>query len=297
MISWSRKGSWMEVKIPESTQDEGIDYAEVSRLLPIPEKLWKKWQHQKLIKKRSPQHLLLPAFPDEEPGCEPEWFPLDVLYEDDFVLVVNKPAGMPVHPNEPGQKGTLMHAVAAYYEAGGQRCRVRHIHRLDVETTGAVLYAKNEWSHLLLDEAMRQKLVRREYAALAEGKIEPPEGVIDLPIGRDRHHKSRRRVTRKGRQAVTRYTVAAQLKQAALLYLSLETGRTHQIRVHLSHLGHPLLGDVLYGGDTALISRQALHGERISFSHPITGETLSVKAPWPEDFSTLYAKLNALTKI
>ncbi|AQT84074.1 RNA pseudouridine synthase [Paenibacillus larvae subsp. pulvifaciens] len=297
MISWTRKGSWMEVKIPHIPQEESVDYAELSRLLPMPEKLWKKWQQQKLIRKRSPRHILLPAFPDEEPGCEPEWVPLEVLYEDDFVLVVNKPAGMPVHPNEPGQRGTLMQAVAAYYESGGQRCRVRHIHRLDAETTGAVLYAKNEWIHLLLDEGMRLKTVRREYAALAEGCIEPTVGVLDMPIGRDRHHKSKRRVTLKGQHAVTRYVVAAQLEQAALLHLSLETGRTHQIRVHLSHIGHPLLGDSLYGGNTALISRQALHGERISFSHPITGEDLRIEAPWPEDFTALYAKLKAETKI
>ncbi|WP_198041841.1 RluA family pseudouridine synthase [Paenibacillus larvae] len=178
----------------------------------------------------------------------------------------------------------------------GQRCRVRHIHRLDAETTGAVLYAKNEWIHLLLDEGMRLKTVRREYAALAEGCIEPTVGVLDMPIGRDRHHKSKRRVTLKGQHAVTRYVVAAQLEQAALLHLSLETGRTHQIRVHLSHIGHPLLG-IRYTGEYRTNFQAGPARGADLFLSPYHGEDLRIEAPWPEDFTALYAKLKAETKI
>lgn len=230
---------------------------------------------------------LVRLFPEESCGYEPEWLPLEVLYEDDYCLVVNKPAGLPVHPQDKGGLGTLANAVAAYYESTGQACRVRHIHRLDEDTTGPVLYAKNEYAQSILDAAMRSRDIRRFYVALVEGRIHPDKGTISAPIGRDRHHAKRRRVSSTGQPAVTRYETIDRCGTASLLRLELVTGRTHQIRVHLSYKGHPIIGDALYGTADSLISRQALHGQAIYFPHPLTGEIIQAEAPLPDDFLTL----------
>lgn len=144
---------------------------------------------------------------------------------------------------------------------------------------------------------MRDKQIDRRYVALAEGVFKEKQGTIDAPIGKDRHHSGKRRVTMGGDQAVTHYRVLRQLNNAALVELELETGRTHQIRVHLSHLRHPLLGDVLYGGSARLFHRQALHGEKLTFDHPISKKQIEVHAPLPLDFQQLLDKVEATTKM
>lgn len=299
-----RVGQWLEISVASRMADglaetagggkpgEGIEDAAnyVRETLNLPDKLIRKLRHAGgLIWDKD--RLRVRLFPDEQDDFEPEWFPLDVLYEDDYCLVVNKPAGMRVHPTAPGERGTLAHAVASYYECSGQRCRVRHIHRLDEHTSGPVLYAKNELAHLRLDEAMRVKAIERIYVAFASGKVTPRSGIIREPIGKDRHHPNRRRVSPTGDAAVTRFEVIEQYVSASLVRLRLETGRTHQIRVHMSHRGHPLLGDALYGGSTKLMDRQALHGEELYFPHPFSGETIRVRAPWPQDMLDLQQRL------
>lgn len=155
-----------------------------------------------------------------------------------------------------------------------------------------MLLAKCEWAQVRLDAQMREKRIHREYAALVQGRFGQARGTIDAAIGRDRHHPTRRRVSPTGERAVTYYEVERQFAVAALVRLRLETGRTHQIRVHLAHLGHPLFGDRLYGGRSAAeIARQALHGQRLTFSQPLTGEPVEVSSPWPEDFRLLYDRL------
>jgi 23S rRNA pseudouridine1911/1915/1917 synthase len=194
--------------------------------------------------------LRLALFPYREAGIEPVWQEAEVLFEDDFCLVVHKPAGMAVHPDGSGKEVTLDHIVAGHYAAAGGGVAVRHIHRLDKDTTGPVLYAKNEYAQLALDEDMRAKAVSRLYAAIVEGAVPPELKVIDAPIGRDRHHAARRRVSPGGQTAVTRIVGREALRSGTSLQVELETGRTHQIRVHLSHMGHPLIGDELYGGQS-----------------------------------------------
>ncbi|MCR2802620.1 RluA family pseudouridine synthase [Paenibacillus soyae] len=206
----------------------------------------------------------------------------DVLYEDDYCLVLNKPAGMPVHPSHEGQEGTLDHAACIHQLRQRDPLPVRHIHRLDDDTSGPVLYAKCDLAQLILDEAMREKRIDREYVAAVQGKLKRAKGIVDAPIGKDRHHGARRRVTPSGDAALTRYEVKAELADASIVALRLETGRTHQIRVHMSHLGHPLLGDALYGGPQKPLKHQALHGERLSFPHPLSGKPTMVEAPWPK---------------
>lgn len=240
-----------------------------------------------------PDRTRLHMFPAEELGFEPNYSrELEVLYEDDFCMVVHKPAGLKVHPtdrkSEQPDTDTLANVVAAYYQSTGQQVAVRHVHRLDTDTTGPVLYAKCKTALMKLDEAMREKAIDRTYLAIAEGVFAKKKGFIKQPIGKDRHHKQRRRVSSTGQYALTNYVVLDQYEDTALIELSLETGRTHQIRVHLSFLGHPLLGDTLYGGKTqeGLVTRQALHGVQLTFAHPFSGERIVVQDPIPEDFQS-----------
>lgn len=296
MTAWRRRGEWLELtpgKVLTGAADRNEATARwLLETLGMPEKLFRQLQANRGIEWRG-DRLRLALFPVRPAGIEPAWRDLGVLYEDDFCLVVHKPAGMNIHPD--GRKGesepTLDHAVAAHYEMQGAEIAVRHIHRLDQYTSGPVLYAKNDWAQLKLDEDMRHKRIARSYAAFVHGAVPADLHVIDLPIGKDRHHKQRRRVSPTGQHAVTRMRLGRAYRNASLVHLELETGRTHQIRVHLSHLGHPLLGDALYGGSTALIGRQALHGDRLAFTHPFTGERIEVADPWPSDIRQLEQKL------
>jgi 23S rRNA pseudouridine1911/1915/1917 synthase len=216
------------------------------------------------------------------------------LFEDDWCLVLDKPTGMPVHPSAPGQRGTLDEAAARRCLSLNDPLPVKHIHRLDDDTAGPVLYAKNELAQQRLDEAMREKWIQREYLALVQGRIKLAKGVIDEPIGKDRHHSARRRVSPTGDAAVTHYERIETYKNASLVRLRLETGRTHQIRVHMSFIGYPLIGDVLYGGSGALLMHQALRGERLTFDHPFTGEPIAVVSPEPAWFREVRIRLGAL---
>ncbi|MEK3731420.1 RluA family pseudouridine synthase [Paenibacillus sp. FSL M8-0334] len=289
--SWDKRGEWLEL-IPGKSIAGQADREEAARqwlleTVGMPEKLYRKLRHERGIEWRG-DRLRLILFPYREYGVEPVWHELEVLYEDDFCLVANKPAGINVHGDSTGgEELTLNHAVAAYYQASGLHTAVRPIHRLDKDTTGPVLYAKNEYAQLKLDEDMREKKIARIYAAIVQGQVQDGLTTIDLPIGKDRHHRSRRRVSLTGQQAVTHILSVERSRYASLLRLRLETGRTHQIRVHMSHMGHPLIGDSLYGGNARPFGRQALHGERLIFAHPLTGEQIEVLAPWPEDMLQL----------
>jgi 23S rRNA pseudouridine1911/1915/1917 synthase len=283
-----RRGEWLEIPFQQSSAIPMEEW-----LLTrggIPDKLFNKLMQQQGVRFKS-DRIMLKLFPHELDQYQANWMDLDVLYEDDYCLVVNKPAGMKVHPTLAGDELSLANAVAAHYLHTGQSCKIRHIHRLDEHTSGAVLYAKNELAQLKLDEQMRLKTIHRQYIAFVEGAVKSNKGKIEEPIGRDRHHPSRRRVSPTGDPAITHYDLIEKLQQASLLRLRLETGRTHQIRVHLSHIHHPILGDVLYGGNLNKIARQALHGEALRFPHPFLQQIVEVFAPWPADLLKLHADL------
>jgi 23S rRNA pseudouridine1911/1915/1917 synthase len=224
----------------------------------------------------------------------------EVLYEDEHVLVANKPAGVIIYPSDPAETQTLAHMVARHYLEKGELRRVRHVHRLDKDTTGAILYAKHGYIARALDALLAERKIRRTYWAVVRGVPPQKAGEICLPIGRDRHVAGRYRVSKTGRYALTRYRVLCERPVAdgkvSLLECKLETGRTHQIRVHLAAIGCPIVGDALYGGGSGvgkvrMRSGQALHAVRLAFYHPYEAADVQVDAPLPQAFAELLQEL------
>ncbi|PPA72450.1 RluA family pseudouridine synthase [Jeotgalibacillus proteolyticus] len=209
---------------------------------------------------------------------------LTILHEDEHLLVINKPPYLDTHPNDPADSGTLVNAVVYYLQQKGGTGYTQPIHRLDRDTTGAILFAKHSAIKPLLDRLLEQRMIKRTYWALAEGNVTPSSGTINEPIGNDRHHNTRKRVSKGGQSAVTHFkkiSFSPETNQT-WLELNLDTGRTHQIRVHLAHIGHPLAGDTLYGGKKiASQTIQALHAARLSFTNPLSGEFIAADAPDP----------------
>lgn len=228
----------------------------------------------------------------EESGLVPVAMDLVVVYEDGDLLVVDKPPFQLVHPTAPQHVSTLAHGVAHHLLAQGVRTKVRPVHRIDRDTSGLVLFARNPAAHHRLDLQLRDHTLRREYVALIEGRLPDESGEITAPIGRHATDPQLRAVRAGGEPALTRYRVVERFPEATLIAAELETGRTHQIRVHLSHLGHPLVGDRQYGARSAnLLRRQALHSSVLSFLRPSTGDRLTVEAELPADLAELLTRL------
>jgi len=213
---------------------------------------------------------------------------LSILYEDEDILAVNKPAQMPVHPSLNHYDHTLANAVCGYYNDQEIPYTFRCVNRLDRDTTGLTLIAKHMLSSAILSTAAARREISREYIAIASGKT-PESGTIDAPIGRVAGSTIERQIDfENGERAITHYRRLAYHDGLSLLSLHLETGRTHQIRVHLKSIGHPLIGDFLYNPTDTTIKRQALHSYRLTFSHPITGESFVLTAPLPDDMHCLF---------
>ncbi len=246
--------------------------------------------------------VLVVTMPGEEATLlEPEEIPLDIVYEDRDILAVNKPAGMLVHPVKWEQIGTLANAVLYYWREAGKVGRFRPVYRLDRDTSGIVLVAFGQYAAQQLAAQLEKKLLRRRYIAVVEG-TPPNVGKIDLPLGLKPGCNAEWMVTPGGRPAITHYRLLRKLGNGrtgssapafSLLQLELETGRTHQIRVHMSHIGHPLVGDARYGGDETLFHRQALHAAAIDFIHPRTGAQVKLRAPIPADMRELVRYLRS----
>jgi len=233
---------------------------------------------------------------EEEAGPRPEHIPLDVLYEDEQVAVVNKPAGMVVHPAFGHTSGTLVNAVLARWPqiaTFSEPSRAGIVHRLDKDTSGVLVVAKTPEALESLRAQFKARQVRKRYLALVEGIPATPDGVIDAPIGRDPTQRKRMAVLRDGREAVTEFCVIEHYAEHSLLEVFPKTGRTHQIRVHLAFIGHPVVGDTVYGRRRQAIrlKRHFLHAAAITFTRPGTSETLTVEAPLPVGLANILAKL------
>jgi 23S rRNA pseudouridine1911/1915/1917 synthase len=257
---------------------------------------------------RGGERLTIDAQPRPPLRAEAESIPLDVLYEDNDVLVVNKPAGMTVHAGAGNSRGTLVNALLGrgqQLSQGGDLLRPGIVHRLDKETSGIILVAKNDAAHAKLSEAFHRRAVEKTYIALVQGLMKDDHGRIDLAIGRDPKRRVRMTARRSlvfanAREARTDWRVLARIDSTTLLVVQLHTGRTHQIRVHFSALRHPVVGDTLYGASAQLrvgkltlppVGRQFLHAAKLGFTHPRTGAPLEFRAPLPQQLHAFLQRL------
>ena len=245
-----------------------------------------KWEF--VNKELQENDILETVFLDDEnseniPSVE---MPLDIVYEDEDVLVLNKPPKLPIHPTKGYEYHSLANGVLHYYEKQGIPFVFRSINRIDKDTTGLVIVAKNMLSGSILGEAMRNREIRRTYLAVTEGEL-PERGTIDLPIGRREGSAVERCIDENGAKAVTHYERLHYANGHSLAQIRLETGRTHQIRLHMRAIGHPLPADVLYNQNFAVIGRHALHSWKLEFPHPITKKILCFEQEMPEDMKNI----------
>ena len=218
----------------------------------------------------------------------PSPLPLSIVYEDEDLMIINKSSDMPIHPSQGNYENTLANAVAYYYAQKNEPFVYRCINRLDRDTTGLLILAKHMYSASILSDMVKNRQIHREYLAIASGKVDK-EGVIEAPIGRVDGSTIEREVREDGEYAKTNYKCIKYKNGYSLVSLKLETGRTHQIRVHMKYIGHPLPGDFLYHPDYSVIGRQALHSYKLSFSHPVTGKAMDFTAPLPPDMKKIFS--------
>lgn len=213
--------------------------------------------------------------------------PLNIIYEDDYLLVLNKPANIAIHPSILHFDNSLSNGVKFYFDKLGLKKKIRIVNRLDRNTSGIVILAKNEYIQECLIKQMKTNEFKKEYLAIAKGILESKSGTLNFPIARKEGSIIERTVSSDGDSAITHYDVVKEFNNLSLVHIVLETGRTHQIRVHFSHIGHPILGDTLYSSPSKLINRQALHSYKLTFIHPVTKKVVSLEAPLPNDIKNI----------
>ena len=229
--------------------------------------------------------------------------PLDIIYEDKDIIVVNKPKGMVVHPANGNPDGTLVNAIMAICKDSlsgiGGEIRPGIVHRLDKDTSGIIIVAKNDKAHINLSEQIKDHKVKKTYIALVRGIVKENEATINMPIGRSEKDRKKMAVTKKGKEAITHFKVLERYDKYTLLQVNIETGRTHQIRVHLSQIGYPIVGDEVYsnGKNEWNVKGQCLHAKSLEFTHPITGETMFLEAKLPEYFENILKELENRKRI
>lgn len=291
MLSTNRKGKWFEITLPEKWNGLSIDDVFRNKW-GTPKKMTHFFRNEKKVQvNHKPANwdiplaagdkIMIDLFEDIKGEIPPTFLDIPVLYEDEHLIIFNKPANMNTHPNDIElEKNTLLNAAVFYLEAKGEMRNIRHIHRLDRDTTGAILFAKHPLAGAILDQMLLKRKIKRTYIAIVHGLFTAKKGTIQEPIGRDRHHATKRRVSPTGQDAITHFEVLKVDKQKKLTYVKcwLDTGRTHQIRVHFSAIGYPLAGDTLYGG-RPIFKRQALHAAKLEFIHPFSEEQITCHAP------------------
>lgn len=230
---------------------------------------------------------ILIDFEEKSENIIPTQMDLNIIYEDEYYIVINKLSGIAIHPSILHYTDSLANGVKFYFEQKNIKKKIRPINRLDKDTSGIVIFAKNEYIQEFLVKEMKKSTFFKEYIAVCEGIFESKIGTINLPIGRKENSIIERCVCSDGDIAITHYNVLKSLKNTSVVHVTLETGRTHQIRVHLSNIGHPILGDTLYGNPSSVINRQALHAYKVKFIHPITGLNVEYIATIPSDIKSI----------
>ncbi len=224
---------------------------------------------------------------DEEEHINPEKMDIDIVYEDFDLLILNKQPNIVVHPTKSHQENTLSNGISYYFKEKGIKKKIRFVNRLDMDTTGILMVAKNPFAHQQMALQFESNKVEKKYQAIVAGIVEKDEDYIDLPIGREEEKSIRKVVTEEGQESLTKYTVIDRYKDATILDVQIFTGRSHQIRVHLNHIGHPIIGDTLYNEESPYIKRQALHSYYLKVKHPRTKKDIEFIAPLPKDMVEL----------
>ena len=227
------------------------------------------------------------SYEEDNSNIIPTQMDLDIIFEDEWILIVNKPAGIAVHPSILHYSNSLCNGIRFYFDFINLNKKIRPVNRLDLNTSGLVIFAKCEYIQEYLISEMKSNEFKKEYLAICEGIFDNKSGTINLPIGRKENSIIERVISKDGKASITHYDILKEFEKYSLVKCVLETGRTHQIRVHMSHIGHPLLGDSLYGSTSDFIPRQALHCYSLSFIHPISKKFMSFTGELPLDFKNL----------
>ena len=286
IITYTIDNASTGLRIEQYLRRRGYSYQNLARLKKMRESILLNgaWTYMRTAVKDGDILTVHIQEPESSPNIPPVKLPLDIVYEDEDIVVVNKPAGMPVHPSLNNYENSLANGLMYYYQEQGKPFIFRCTNRLDRDTSGLTVVAKHMVSSSILSSMGMRHEITREYLAIVRGALKPSEGTIDAPIGRTGSSLIERKIDfENGERAVTHYRVVEEQNGHSLISLILETGRTHQIRVHMKYIGHPLVGDYLYNPDMEYIDRQALHSHRLSFTHPVTGEKMEFTAPLPAD--------------
>ena len=286
IITYTIDNASTGLRIEQYLRRRGYSYQNLARLKKMRESILLNgaWTYMRTAVKDGDILTVHIQEPESSPNIPPVKLPLDIVYEDEDIVVVNKPAGMPVHPSLNNYENSLANGLMYYYQEQGKPFIFRCTNRLDRDTSGLTVVAKHMVSSSILSSMGMRHEITREYLAIVRGALKPSEGTIDAPIGRTGSSLIERKIDfENGERAVTHYRVVEEQNGHSLVSLILETGRTHQIRVHMKYIGHPLVGDYLYNPDMEYIDRQALHSHSLSFTHPVTGEKMEFTAPLPTD--------------
>lgn len=290
IITYTIKNAENKLRVEQFLRRQGYSYQNLTQIKKMPESILINgtWSYMKSLLTAGDTLTVHIQENQSSPNIPAVELPLDIIFEDDDLIVLNKPAGMPTHPSLNNYRNSLANALMYYYQKQNKPFIFRCTNRLDRDTSGLTVIAKHLVSSSILSQMAVRHVITREYLAIVRGQVIPSVGTVNAPIGRAGTSLIERKIDPEhGENAVTHYRVIKEKNGHSLISLILETGRTHQIRVHMKYIGHPLIGDYLYNPDTEFISRQALHSCRLSFRHPITGKTMEFKAPLPEDMSVI----------
>ena len=294
-ITYKITDSGQNIRIDSFLRKHGYSMQNLTLLKKMPESILKNGEWSYMQTTLQAGDILTVRIQEEtsSPNIPAVNLPIDIVYEDEDIIVINKAAGMPIHPSLNNYRNSLANALMWYYEQQNKPFIFRCTNRLDRDTSGLIIAAKNDYAHQKLAAQLQDHTLARTYECLAVGNFKEDSGTVDAPIGRHRTDRKKMAVVPDGRRAVTHWEVIARYRGVTHLRCRLETGRTHQIRVHLAYIGHPILGDTVYGAKKPVpgLTGQCLHATALEFIHPATGKKISLTCPLPEEFTRMLEKL------